>query len=69
MTKKCANVDCTQQIFYIVDKREKPIKHTYHDKHLGVLTRDVSYPLIPHPSGLCYYCLKKSTGLIKSIVI
>lgn len=50
---------CPQPKMRVADKRALAMKHFDKDGNLTV----ISYGLVPHPSGLCYYHLKESLGL------
>jgi hypothetical protein len=66
---KCSTPGCDQQPYMVPDftaqprVHKEPSKRNYRESDGmlttgGDLTSTVSYPLKPHKSGKCYYCLK-----------
>ena len=58
------NGRCVQQVFFIPDFTREPERCVTY-KEGGYEHYFYAHPLIPHPSELCYYHLKKEEGLIE----
>jgi hypothetical protein len=58
---------CNQQIKQIPDK-EGPVKYyPHHELTHGTKAFSIGYAVVKHPSGLCYYHLKKKQGFIDGL--